>query len=552
MKASLSFQANNTYKVELIDSRTGTVRKEGSFHNIVTKAINRMLLYTSGTATDYENRWLNYMFYMLRCGNGSTVPAVTDTNLAVPIWEHFSGTRSDIEWPSPNVMRCSCTYTIPASASYVGTVTEVGLFGKNNLRGSSSSVTLGDMCTRALLTDSEGQVISFNKTDLDILKITVTVEVSIVSSSDNFVLFNNPLPLSYLVIDRGKGTFWPYGGLDVRRYKADIVDYTPVAHYDKVAVEQGFDVSYKCTNTDARRGIDWSKVRIGSDTVTSETYYQGLAISGLGGWLLPNEAVFPAYSIKDIPIGTGDGSTTAFTSPLSYFKKDTDKVYKNGVLLTRGVDYTLSHCNNAKHLCEIDDIRGVLPKIVSYAGEPGKFGPGVGYPFLIGSRQPGSSAQQTTLGRVYSFNNSAPILFNYDEPVTLNYLKGNNVRTHKASNDVVPSGATYTLYYSDDGEQYTEAARATGSTFDVSFADITAKYWKLTTTTGKGYYGNWDGDYLDSNSFLTVGYSDPYITFAEAPAEGDSLTMEVEMDIIMKNSNFVIDAEASIDFTIGG
>ena len=559
MKARLNFKATNTYKVELIDSRTGNVHQKGSFHNIITDGAKRMIAYTTGTNETFERTFLSDIFYNLRCGSGTATPVMTDTDLTSPMWDFFSPeVRSDITWPEPHTLRASATYTIPANASYVGTVTEIGLFARGAVNWPGSSIRPGRdaMCAHALLTDSEGQVISFAKTDLDILKITVTVELTMNSNSADFTVFNHPYPLVKFVEKDASwgGIKWPYGAFEVRRFGADITDNTPIASYGApVVIDQAFgdQSSLRGTNTSERLGVDWPKSRLTSDIVTSETYYQGLAITGLGGWKLPNENIFPAYSIKNIPIGTGDGSTKAFTSPLSYFKKDTDKVYKNGTLLTRGVDYTLYHCNNAKHLPEISNIHGVLPKTVSYAGEPGKFYPNPGYPFLVGNRQPGNAAQQATLGRVYSFNSSAPILFNYYEPVTLNYLNGNNVKTFNTGNSAGASVATYTLYYSDDGEQYTEAASATGSTFDVSFADITAKYWKLTTTTGSNYKG-WYGDFLESNSFLTVGYSDPYITFTEAPAEGDELTMEVEMDIIMKNSNFVVDAEASIDFVIGG
>lgn len=559
MNANINIKANNTYDVALIDSRTGEVRQSGSFHNIVLNSIKRMLVFSSGTKTAFEDGWLTHIFEAIRCGSGTTPPTAADTALANPLWSTFTpdSNTDPIVWPAKGVARRTRTYTVPAGLDYVGTVTEIGLHARVCGPNSYWKPDIGALCTRALLTDSEGQIISFNKTDLDILKITVTVELSLVSSSEDFVVFSNPLVLSNILAFAPSGNvnppFWPHGGFEVRRFahdcKNDIIigteQSTDISAYGKpVAIDQALPLSYLCTNDGERLGIDWPKVRLTSDTVTEERYYNNLVLTGLGGWPLPNENIFPAYSIKNIPIGTGDGVTKAFTSPLSYFKKDTDKVYKNGVLLTRNVDYTLNYTNNAKKLDEISDLLGTLPEKAYVASDTPRKITGA-LPILIGALQPYRSARE---GFVYFFNSSAPVTFTYDNPVTLNYFHGGNICYMNSGGGTSVAAYTFTLESSDDGVTYTEVATATGPDFEASFVDTTAKYWQIKTNcpVSNTIYLNNPGGYL------TVGYSDPYVTFAEVPAEGDILTMDVEMDVIMKNSNFVVDAEASIDFTIGG
>jgi hypothetical protein len=554
MKANIGLKANNTYKIELIDSRTGKIKQEGSFHNIITNMAKRMLVYAVGTDQGFEFGWYNNLLKYLRCGSGTNTPTAADTDLGSLLWsDYFTGEQSEVSWPTPNTAKSSCTYTIPASATYVGTVTEIGLYPRTlpNWAGNVKE-GIGSLCAHALLTDSEGQLISFEKTDLDILKITVTVEVTLTTNSSDFILFNKPLPLLNFVSSRnGFKVNWPYGSFEVRRFSKDIIDNTPIESYDvPTVIDQGFTNGYKCTNDDTRLGITWPKARLASTVITSERYYTGLAITGLGGWKLPNANIFPQYTISNIPIGTGDGSTTQFLNPLSYFKKNTDKVYKNGVLLTRDVDYIINNISNVNRLPEIAAFAGLIPNKVKYTGTKDTSNMST-VPLLIGSIKPTNlQSNEVPTG----FNNSAPIAFEYAEPVTLNYFIASNLRSVSGGGyRVVDSATTFTLEYSNDGETYETAVVATGATFVVDFAPITAKYWRIITNqnAARTIYAPWES--TDSErGFMSVGYRDPYITFTVAPAENDVLTMEVEMDIIMKNSNFVIDAEASIDFVVGG
>ena len=547
MKAKLAIKANNTYKVELINSSTGEVKQEGSFHNIITNEMKRLLVFTTGTdASSMENNWYCTALYKLRCGSGTTPPSATDTKLTTPIWSLFTGTIGNVTWVTPTTARCTGVYTIPANASYVGTVTEIGLYPLAIPHTVYGDRYTGENCvTHALLTDSEGQIISFEKTDLDILKITVTIELSFSIADETFIAFPKPNIFTYMLNAVGSlGAPWPYGSLELRRFHKDLSSDVAIIGAERPsALDTAFPNSHLATNNGTLLGIKWPKVRLGSDSYKSETYFNGLAITGLGGWRLPNESIFPAYTIQGISIGTGDGQTTQFLNPLSYFKKDTDKVYKNGVQLTRGVDYTINSSSDANHIREISNIKGLLPKKVTYAGSHHRYA-GNAEPLLLGTLQ-GTTTHAT--GVIGGFTNTAPLKFEYDEPVTLNYIKAVNLGIFNGSNQTF--SGTIMLEYSTDGETYTEAARGTGNNFDVSFVETTAKYWQLktTTTTSSG-----DTCCTSKDSYIVVGHSEPYITFTEAPAEGDTLTMDVDMDIIMKNSNFVVDAEASIDFVVGG
>ena len=155
-----------------------------------------------------------------------------------------------------------------------------------------------------------------------------------------------------------------------------------------------------------------------------------------------------------------------------------------------------------------------------------------------------------------SFKQDSPLYFEYAEPVTMNCLKCNGSLRGNYNSDVytLPIGTVFYLDYSLNGEDYIEigsvATTDVDGVFTFDFNDITAQYWRLRTDYNSSYYiVNYYDIYASESEFIYLFKKDPYITFTEAPAEGDVLTMEVDMDLIMKNSDFVLDVGARIDFS---
>ena len=83
----------------------------------------------------------------------------------------------------------------------------------------------------------------------------------------------------------------------------------------------------------------------------------------------------------------------------------------------------------------------------------------------------------------------------------------------------------------------------------IDFEDKTAKYWRLRTS-----YNQVDWAVAITNNatdaHIVLNRKQPNIVFTVAPAKDDIITMDVDMDIIMKNSNFVIDLYFRLDFSI--
>lgn len=557
MRGDLGIKFNNKYCVELIDSTTGEVKQSGYFHNTHTKNLWSLIF----TTNNYEGN----LGAAMVVGKGTTAPTFEDTALASKLWDSIgTGTalypqvypaNVSYEWLDDYTLRKKFSFTFPATSNFVGNVCEIGLGYNISYSGLQYNTNI---CTRTLLTDSEGQVITFNKTDLDILVISVTIEASLVSTSNSFILVKRSKILSNILGSSSTGSSIrsSLGNLNLIRFNWS--KKATGSLIDRAVSTATAGVSEKQTKDGHNGTYTYPTVRLPATTVTSQTFYNAISVPTLGYWELPNEDIFPTYVITGIAVGTGDGSTTSFINPLNYFKANSEKVYKNGVQLTRDVDYTINNMGNKDCLPEVAQMSPIVKvssgvTLTNYQLQV--------YPLIFpvahgsGSYEGFKSANEydpTTLSPAFSA--SYPLYIEYEEPVTMNCLKCTgglkNIVSPSGYNNL-PVGTTMYIDYSTDGSTYIEAGStqttAVNGVFALDFADVTAKYWRVRTSYSS--YVAMPRD--DSNeNFLTLNRKDPYIVFAEAPADGDVLTMDVGMDIIMKNSNFVVDLNCTVNFTI--
>ena len=565
MQTSINLKFNNTYDVKLINSTNGEIKQSGSFHNIVTKNLMQMLM--GGHSTNlqpFSNSGTSWILYNilggLAVGSGTNEPSFTDTSLQSKLWDAGASSTSR-EWLNDYTVRCTGKYSFPATDYYVGTISEAGLCPNYQESHNGDYNTRFDpncLMTRSLFTDSEGQVISFNKTDLDILEISVTVEISMASSSENFILYKKPYLLAVIA---GFVTFYsPYrnfgdmGGIDLRRYRYDLENLTTSLSAEQAVASYSSGYTANLTYDGSTAQITVPQVRMGTGTITEERYYKAVALPFLGYWKLPNENVLPAYTISGLQVGVGDGATTTFENPLNYFKAGSDKVYKNGVQLVNGVDYTLSNIGNKDYLTELSDFNYPIKVTSGLMGS--ELLNNINYEvcsFIRPSITPYKKPSQfDTNTECCAFNYDNPILIEYEEAVTLNYLKAYELTTVYLNNgdtNSIYSECTFYVDASQDGEVYDNLGSYTANsgTFTFDFTEATAKYWRIRTSYNES---NRALILPYQNRYLTLGARKPNIVFTEAPAADDVITMDVEMDVIMKNSNFVLDIGCSITFSM--
>lgn len=591
MDCKLGINLNNNYHVELINSVTGDIKQQGDFSNIAVIGIGD---YFTGNANGSYN-----ILYALALGSSSNQPSYADTALGSQLFQVVGGTAS-YEWLDDYTLKGVNTFTFPATSSYVGTIREAGLkFNYDN-------TSIGKLVTHALFTDSEGQPISFQKTDLDILIVTVTVEASIASSDQNFTIVKKAPALSGLLgsFDIKFTRFSPslksvFGVLSAWRFIDDVesdsltyggtgADYKPYPDQCSDSIINDVSMSsVTAVSTASDTYISIPKYRMASTFVTSETYFVAIALPGIGYWKFPNTTSLPAYTIEDIDIGTGDGSKVNFDNPLSYFKANTDKVYKNGIQLTRGIDYTINNISNKGRLPEIAQFIKPIKAVSGYKndteywkdmkssnGSSGLFH-NICVPFKKGMKL---IKDINTDVECYGFDSNNPIYIEYENAETFNFFRCNSMIIVKLTKSSLSggyvNGPTSTIYidYSLDGSEYTNIASGALATYSednqtysrvtIDFNATTAKYWRIRTNysytstsearllTSKNHSATLAINTTHGFAGMFLGKRDPYITFTTPPAEGDLLTMDVDMDLIFKNSNFVVDATERIDFSV--
>lgn len=561
MNAALKMSFNNKYAVQLIDSCTGKVKKEGVFHNIPTDGFMSSLLgigkgYISPATHQYA-----LAVSSLAVGSGTTEPAYNNSGLANRLWT-VSATSRNFKWLDEYTGQVTAIFTFPATTDYIGTITEVGLYNWQYVYSSSVFTSTVDnpaamLCTRALLTDSEGQLISFEKTALDILQVTVIVEMSLRSTSETFGIFKYPYIIketlngnSYATHNGGGNFANYYGNMNLLRFNHDVERL--IINSSGTTLEQAVSATPNAYYDDTSAYIEYPVARLLSTVQTSIRYYKAVAIPGIGFWRLPNENILPTFTITDIEIGTGDGVTTQFTNPLNYFKKDTEVIYKNGVALTRGVDYTINNAGNKDCLPEVTELAGI-PKVTSAAKTTTTLTQKPLFIPTVVSGSPSYLAERFDMSvTALCFSNANPLFIEYPEAVTMNCMKcTGNLRNMNGTNGYnnIPSGTKFFIDYSDDGITYQELGSATlieaNGPFTIDFADTTAKYWRLRTS-----YSDIVSIYGGTEYYMTLNRKDPYIVFTEAPADGDVLTMDVGMDIIMKNDKFIVDLGCRLDLSL--
>lgn len=534
MKTNITSKFNNEYTLQLRDITTGKIKQEIKTHNVV---LNNLWSYQGLVDRDsYASSNTKY----IAVGSGTGTPAATDGDLFHRLWAQEGSTTTETS-ADGKILETVIVTKFPANTSYVADITEVGI--AVDIQWSFCLVT------HALLQDAEGNPITMHKGDLDELIVTATIRFTM--EGGGFTLFPydrtklgnyftsgksaNELCVSSLSLQRS-----PLGHANFNEYYASkTLCFSP-----NIAYNRG---THKFTITNGRITADRGNTH----------YYNSLVLANFGYWTLPNPDIFPYYDIENISLGIGDGVTTNFDNPLNYFVKDSERITKNGVLLTRDVDYTIDYHNNKDMLSEIS--QGLQANIHSALDDRTNGSVPFFHPYDNGS---GIFNDVSGNGLANRFSKNDPLFIDFKEATIINTIKIASLCTDYVWNSNYPhytcavTSAIFKFSYSDDGESYTEIL--TTENFDAhagkafTFPDIKAKHFKIEILASTNFdRSNWY--YLDGNAgFPTCNdcfigrVGDPYIRFTTPPEEGAELKMTVQMDRPFKNDRFVIDFTGEI------
>lgn len=544
--------------------RNEVLLQEVNTHNILTN------IFWSGSSNYYECV-SGIQSCEIALGKGSGTPKISDTALFQPLWQkakdstsssyHARTSESNEEW-----IQLTNKYTIPANTTYVGTITECGLYRIFRL-----------LCTHALLLDAEGNPISIEKTDLDVLIIEVTIRLYFTENESIKMIRADHTPFwTHLFSEEQAGGCLHYANnLEVLWSIQDSLDgnemylnnFSSGSSYDwnsylSTAIcngKQDIPITRELTFNAARLGTDWP--------VTGQHFIKGLRIMRSFIISFPNTDIFPAYNITGMNVGIGDGETTEFICPMNYFVQDTDKIYIDGILQTRGVDYIVESDNNNQMLpelmaCNDAIITGGYYQIYSYNNnyDAPVFRAVLNASKITGFSNSGFQAAGNKATYATMFDKDRPLFIDMQKEVKVNTFQIGSGYNYDTSYE----GVKYTLSYSDDGVDYVELAtiiKTTPTVSKVTFDTIIKRYFKVTIeyvsnasnvssgTYIKTIYSN--SEYsaaVDKNNLCLLGYVGHGIQFTNPPAEGTVITMDATTDLPMKNENFVFDTTLKLSY----
>lgn len=535
MKLKLKpLRLETSYLLELRNMKTGKVRTEET-HNVIL---------------DQFFEHLSYAYYFCsycHLGSGSGVPSSSDKLLFNKLFHiENDSSKSKIEFINETTIVITAVYIFPASSSYVGTITELGVGGENYNESSNSS----SLATHALVLDSEGNPISIEKTDLD--ELTVTVKFTITRQSwttgQTFMIKHGWLGNAYRAINGAPfaSSSYSYNSAAVLRkgWFADAIS-------ESFGAPQAYlSPSYNRNSRTWSMYAEWSTQSTFTGFVNSIAFGSGYIdrYCGSGGYtiLFPNQSIFPQRTLEGLALGTGDGVTTDFSPSIPAWVADTEVVYKNGIALTRGVDYLVDNSSNlAKD--KYMTIGNFVCKIDALWQQERNY------------RIPG--------GCYYNSDDSGlnPYL-DKDHPMVLHYSRQHAFNSKmnayilgpwQTINGDLPARSKVIFEYStDNGNVYTEFANYTSTYQYSSFTDNTKRFLSSTIEgitqiririeLPEG--SDWSGGLYNSQASY-FGYEGEYaIRFITPPVSGDVLTIDLDIDRPYKSPDYVLKLTPEITF----
>ena len=513
------------------------------FHNIVVNRLKQQITGDQG-----------FRIHSIWFGDGSAEPSATDTALTHPLWT-FSWNYSNIisvETPSldeEGVWNIRCTARINADAAYVGTVSEVGLY----ITVGSSSMAMG---THALIKDAEGNPMTITKADNEVLFVDIHVQYQLSGSGG----FEWTRWYYYLLGEGSASQTWPQLPalnsmmINMLRSYPDIMT-NGVRIGSEVLLSQSYDVNtgvLTCSNgrfgnTNQPTQEYVNAVGIIPSFISRPSYDYNRPNIPIGVWKFPNPEIFPNATLADMRVGTGDGQTADFTPPLNLWAQDTERIYVDGALQVRDVDYTCDHKNNLSRLMSLMPsnfctLKNEMVRLASPASNAGQ------HPLKGGINK--ATTSSNNYGRMYLvWDKDHPLEWELDADPQIGMEADGFYLTGIASTaNTSWRYAVVRLSYSENGTDWTEAGVYTVTTtnttmtaYDFVFPEtINAKYWRLAIDVSAC------SDSLKAARFYASAPSYLYrngrpIHFNTAPAAGAVITMTAEIDRPMKNDNFILD-----------
>lgn len=481
IKSNNSFEASihNRFDIEVIDAKTGIVKNKAVGYNTICKNLWSRLASLSG--------YFSYIFY----GTGTGTPSPEDTALFSRLnYKYVSGEGFSFN-AATGIFSVKRSIQL-SETEHVGSVlTEVGI-------GYDTGVNA--LCTHSMLQDMNGNQISIEKTDTDIINIyaTIYVHVNPYGFSNSSIFFTSSYYYAPYSWRYSAGLFF-FAGLGLGF--GDYIGYAGTMNFQSVtAVSRtaSFDLDTKTLKLVANRLAAGSGnfangiLAVTTCGINDDKVYQPSMYMVVGGdW-------YPYSQIEGEAVGTGDGATKDFSLKFPYA---TDvKIYLDGVETS---DYTVDYAVNVTANSVVNYLERIYahstPDHLAYVNNTG---------YTIGQ------------GAVVYFHN--PMYEIGLQSITASYTNLVQIWTSNDMQDWVDLGKN-----------------ASGYTFTIPEQYRHNRFWKLQNTWTSNY------NVMESAS-LTSTFTGKVLHFNNPPAEGEVITADYKSKCIAKSADNVLDLEIEI------
>jgi len=512
-------KVKNVYELSL-QKPDGTVQKYVS-HNMVLD--NYFTYLISNNAAPNLN--------VIRVGQGTGAVDASQVSLG-SVRGSYAATVTNDSSAVPVTRVLSCT--IP-EGTLTGDISEIGL----------SNTTSGTVVyTRSLVQDAEGNPIVIDKGALDILIIRVTVYYEMVGEDlPEFIMFrplqaSRDLMLGNAVLDTS-----------IYFFTTKVNDYIGNSIGDLTSLEQVAKAGSRVSDTENKTiRINGPIMLAAADNGSMEYREWAAVMIGNTKFMIDveNSGMFTPYVYNNLPLGTGDGITTAFDIPLTYFHAEDVEVKIDGVIQDTE-DYVVVPQSIRRSLrslpsADMSKVMAISPVeratiIPVCTGGLGAHGYPSDYDFAGTTRT---------------------IDYDFGEPITISHIYSKNLPHSRgtAASSYYFWASRARLSISEDGENWTEVVDQTGMSNSTLFSKyalptpVTSRYVRFVVTYARR--GS-QGDYGTTTVDPLVGFGNDVssVTFASPPPSGSVLTAKVTSRVPIKNSNFQLGSSIQMKFERG-
>lgn len=310
---------HNRFDVEVVDAKTGKIKQRAFAENVICDQ-----LWTRLCSSNTYNTHIHY-------GDGSGTPSSSDTSLFNFLGYGQSSVYSRNYDYDTQVFSVTTKIQLSETTAVGNTLTEVGI---------AYSSASSSLVTHAMLKDMNGNPVSLEKSDTDVVNIYATVFIHL--SLPVGVRYTGALYVSqWGAATAFSGFMTHFAGLtSMPQYRRAVPSLGYIASNLYLTLSATYDVQARSiTLTCARAGVDkWNNSRGIKSLNLAVGYYTATEfifdVEEGAEW-------YPKTSIKGEAIGTGDGATTDFSTKFGFAKNVT--IYVDGAPVESSVDPNYGH-----------------------------------------------------------------------------------------------------------------------------------------------------------------------------------------------------------------